>query len=141
LTAADPGRIWYFMKSFRIVSVALILSVLVAASSVEARGGHGGGGHAGGHFSGPRGGGHHGFHHHGFHHRHHGAVIIGGPAFFWWGPAYPYPYWWDYPSAPAPVYVEPPVAGYWYYCRSARDYYPTVLGCPEGWIRVPPRSP
>ena len=121
------------MMSLRVASVAAILSLFMAVSSASARGGHGGAGHGGGHSTGHRGGHQH------FHHRHHGAVIVGGPVFFWWGPAYPY--WSYYPPAPVPVYVEQPVPGYWYYCRSAREYYPTVPGCPEGWVRVPPRTP
>ena len=28
----------------------------------------------------------------------------------------------------------------WYYCPSARAYYPTAPACPEPWIKVPPRS-
>jgi hypothetical protein len=28
--------------------------------------------------------------------------------------------------------------GYWYYCESAKEYYPTVQQCPEDWIKVPP---
>ena len=30
---------------------------------------------------------------------------------------------------------------YWYYCPSAKDYYPTVQTCPEAWVKVPPRPP
>lgn len=26
--------------------------------------------------------------------------------------------------------------GYWYYCGSARGYYPAVRWCPEGWQRI-----
>jgi hypothetical protein len=93
------------------------------------------------------------------------GVSIGvGP--FWWGPPYwpyyppsryyyPYPYWdpYWYPYWPPPVVVhEPPVyvqrpseapappdGPYWYYCASAREYYPKVGQCPEAWIKVPPR--
>ncbi len=81
----------------------------------------------------------------------HGSVFIGP---FWWGP--PYPYW---PSYPPPVYVypppptvvqeprvyiqqtppSPPDGPYWYYCSSARAYFPTVPECPEPWVKVPPR--
>jgi len=85
-----------------------------------------------------------------------GPVWWGGYPYPWWGP-YPYwrhPYWPYAPYAyyPPPVIVtEPPVyiqrpaapepaaAGYWYYCESAKAYYPTVPECPEPWIRVPPR--
>jgi hypothetical protein len=89
---------------------------------------------------------------------HHGGahVVIGvGP--YWWGP--PYPYWWYapypvYAPPPPPVIVEqPPVyvqrpavpeapeGPYWYYCASARGYYPDVAQCSEPWIKVPPRPP
>lgn len=91
-------------------------------------------------------------------HRHHGVrtrVFVGiGPS-FWWGP-----YWWYYPppyyvySPPQviiqspPIYVQqeaPPPApapapeSYWYYCQSAKVYYPYVQTCPEPWVKVPPR--
>ena len=40
---------------------------------------------------------------------------------------------------PAPVIVEEqPPQSYWYYCPSAKAYYPTVPTCPEVWIKVPP---
>jgi hypothetical protein len=38
---------------------------------------------------------------------------------------------------PPPVYVQP--SGYWYYCPSARAYYPYVAACPEPWVPVPAR--
>lgn len=54
---------------------------------------------------------------------------------------------------PPPVIVQPPPSAappagspaappqeYWYFCRSARAYYPTVPDCPEPWIKVPPRQ-
>jgi hypothetical protein len=42
---------------------------------------------------------------------------------------------------PAPVIVDDqPQPGYWYYCPSARAYYPTVPTCPEVWIKVAPRA-
>ena len=86
-----------------------------------------------------------------------GGVFVGvGP---YWG--WPYPYYW-YPPPPyyyyrpptvivtePPVYVErpdPPPApaaptAYWYYCMSAKGYYPTVPSCPEEWVKVPERAP
>ena len=98
--------------------------------------------------------------HGGFHSR----VYIGvGPAYA------PYPYWYDpyyypryvYTPPPVviqqepPVYVQrpspapppappaPPAAAapetYWYYCASAKGYYPDVATCPEAWVKVPPR--
>ena len=88
---------------------------------------------------------------------HHGIrtrVFIGVGPSVWWGP---YPHWYYPPPyyvySPPPVIVqEPPVyvqqapappappQAYWYYCQSARGYYPSVPTCPEPWVKVPPRS-
>ena len=80
-------------------------------------------------------------------------MIIGGGPWGWgwpYGYGYPYAYSYYYPySAPYYDYSPPPVQGpseyvqqapqgYWYYCASAKAYYPTVPTCPEGWIKVPP---
>ena len=85
------------------------------------------------------------------------AVLLVGvaPAYAWWhgphvwvgGPVwYPYPYY-----APPPVVVQPSApqtyvqsrdtapASYWYYCQSAKGYYPYVKECPSGWQRVAPQ--
>ena len=87
-------------------------------------------------------------------HDHDGGFVVYDP--YWWGWGWPYAYWgwpypyWDYPYygyypydpyyAYGPqVYIEQAPAGYWYYCASARGYYPTVSTCPEPWIRVAPR--
>ena len=66
------------------------------------------------------------------------------------------------PRYPAPVYAPPvvvvppeptvyveqgsaaanpaePVAGYWYFCREANNYYPYVKECPGGWQQVAPQ--
>jgi len=95
---------------------------------------------------------------------HHGGWRGGGPRVFvgvgpgYWG----YPYWYYPPPAyvyappvyvqeQPPVYVQQPTAAataapsasapaYWYYCASAREYYPTVQSCPEAWVKVPPRQ-
>jgi len=108
--------------------------LLIPAASAYA-GGHGG--HGGGSFHG-----HHGFHGH-FHG--HGTIVV-GPS-FWWDP-----WWWYYPYPPyyypPPLVVQPgpvvgegrPAQGYWYYCASAKAYFPTVPTCPEVWIKVPPRA-
>ncbi len=73
--------------------------------------------------------------------------IAAGLWYFYPAPVYPYP---D-PYAP-PVVVNPPVVvvpqapapapiqpqpQYWYYCASARGYYPYVPNCPEPWQPVP----
>ena len=47
-------------------------------------------------------------------------------------------------SAPAAPAAPPPVApasGSWYYCDSAKGYYPYVSQCPEGWKSVPAAPP
>jgi hypothetical protein len=97
-------------------------------------------------------------------------VFVGVGPSFWWGPywwhypppyyvypppyyAYPPPYY-AYPPPQVivespPVYVqpEPPLQSpasapqaYWYYCASARAYYPNVQTCSEAWVKVPPRT-
>jgi hypothetical protein len=74
--------------------------------------------------------------------------LSGGLWYYYPAPIYPYP---D-PYVPPPVVVAPPVAvappqvsaappppapQYWYYCDSARGYYPYVPACPSGWRAVP----
>jgi hypothetical protein len=121
---------------------------------------HGGGGWGGG---GWGGGGWHGGGWHGG-----TNVVVGfGPGWGWgygggygWGPGwyYPPPYYYGAGYYGYPYSYGPPVvvqqqpqqyiqqepaqtslpAGYWYYCASARGYYPSVPTCPEAWIQVPP---
>lgn len=84
------------------------------------------------------------------------ATIVGGVATVLTVPfAYPYapypaayehPYAYSYPytyAAPASVYAtaSAPATSYWYYCASARTYYPYISTCPEGWMQVVPRIP
>jgi hypothetical protein len=133
-----------------------ILLVAAAAAPTRAWQGHGGF-HGGGH------GFHPGFHHHLHSHAFIAAGPWWGPAFAWSGPfdpwyaPYPYwgywgnaPYWWygpglyPYPSAvlqePQRYIQQRPASAqgrYWYYCASAKEYYPKIGGCPEAWIRVP----
>jgi hypothetical protein len=83
-----------------------------------------------------------------------GGVFIGVGPGYWWGP--PYPYWYPppyyvYPPPVVveepPVYVQPPAPppassappADWYYCSSAKGYYPNVQTCPEAWVKVPAR--
>jgi len=138
-------------KRFAWVSLlsVVLLTVAVPPTDAAGRGGHGG-----------RGGHHGGFRHHGG-----GGVFIGvGP---WWWPPYPYYYYPPpyYVYSPPPVVVqEPPVyvqqqpavtgppappappaqsqtiEAYWYYCPSAKGYYPSVETCPEPWVKIPPRT-
>jgi len=76
------------------------------------------------------------------------------PAFDIWylysAPVYPYPNPYIPPIvgeqvptlAPTPApNAPPPPAQYWYYCESAKGYYPYVTSCPEGWQRVPATPP
>jgi hypothetical protein len=99
-------------------------------------------------------------------HYHHGPRVsfgfYGGP--LWWGPGYWGPgYWgpgyWAYSAPPVVVvpseprvYVErddlpaAPAAStatgqWWYWCQSAKAYYPYVSTCSEGWQRVAPQPP
>lgn len=88
----------------------------------------------------------------------HARVFVGVGPSVWWGP---YPYWY-YPPPPYAVYAPPPVIvqeappvyiqqpppapvpsaaaeQFWYYCPSAKGYYPTVSSCPEAWLRVAPQ--
>ncbi len=119
----------------RALVASLLAFTLVVASAVRGfAGGHGGGGH----------GGHGGSGGHGFHGHFHGHAVIAGGAGFWWGP-----WWWydpAYPYSPQVVVQPAPVItderspqSYWYYCSSAKAYYPTTPTCPEAWIKVAPR--
>ena len=52
------------------------------------------------------------------------------------------------PVAPQPAAPQPPAItpgaqapGAWYYCDSAKGYYPYVGQCPEGWKTVPASPP
>ena len=102
----------------------------------------------------------------GHRHSHGPRVFIGFSGYY---PLYPYyyPYWYYPPpyytyTPPAVVVQEPPVyvqqpqqqvtvqpqqpaqaaptEGYWYYCASAKGYYPSVQTCSEPWVKVPPRQ-
>src|SRR5262245_3400435 len=136
------------MKKF--FSGALTLTLLPAVPVVEVEGrGHSGRG-------GDRLDGHPGSHgHHHFHGR--AVLIIGGGIWapFWWGP-YPYLPYPGYPYLPPVVVEQPPVyiqqappagatatlePGYWYYCESAKAYYPIVQQCPAGWVKIAPQAP
>lgn len=80
----------------------------------------------------------------------HGRTRVGvyfGPV---WGPVwYPPPFYYPpqvvvVPPSQPPVYIEqsPPAeqaSAYWYYCKSAKGYYPYISECPEGWQKVLPQ--
>ncbi|HXU87976.1 MAG TPA: hypothetical protein VFQ62_03925 [Methylomirabilota bacterium] len=132
--------------------VACLFLTLTATASEAGGGWHGGGSH--------HSGGSHG----------HGRVVVGfggwwGPG--WWGgwPYYPYyggyypyyggyyPYYGYYPYASSYGYSPDPVTyvqrepatqsrpnAFWYYCESARGFYPAVQSCPESWLKVVPRN-
>jgi outer membrane protein OmpA-like peptidoglycan-associated protein len=63
--------------------------------------------------------------------------------YYYYGPGYGYYY---YPppaqvyAAPEETVVEQPAPAYWYYCGSARNYFPYVQSCPEGWQAVPAQA-
>ncbi|HEY8024321.1 MAG TPA: hypothetical protein VIF60_07135 [Burkholderiaceae bacterium] len=149
---------------------ALSLSGIAAAQvhgGHTGAGQQGGGGHGN---SAPHGGArgpgnaHGGYGGHGGHSgRGDGGWHRGGSA--WWGlglglglgwelapHVYPYSPYGDYyyPYSPPVVVVEPapvelpsnpPATANWYYCESAKAYYPYVRQCPEAWLIVPARPP
>jgi hypothetical protein len=85
-------------------------------------------------------------------------AVVGGVVVYDMTYPYRYPYAYPYPvyeppypvyTQPYPVYVQPapvpaqpqPSAQPWYYCASAKGYYPYVPNCPEGWQSVPAQPP
>jgi hypothetical protein len=74
-------------------------------------------------------------------------ALVGGVIAYDLAYPYRYPYAYPYPvySQPYPVYVQAaptqPPAQLWYYCASAKGYYPYVANCPEGWRPVPAQPP
>lgn len=129
------------MKSLKLLSILVALSLASSGSAWADRGYGHGGGHGG---YGGHGGGHGYF------------DITIGPWAPWYYPPIYYPP--DYyprtvvvqPIQPAPsVYIEQPdpetsteeQTNYWYYCDKSRTYYPYVKECPAGWQRVTPQPP
>lgn len=109
-----------------------LLLVLLPASRSDAWWAHGGHWHGGGGWGwgGPR-------------------VVVGvGPGFGWgWAPGYygyyPPPYYYYPPPVVVqdepPVYIQRPAPQpAWYYCESAKGFYPRVPTCPEPWVKVAP---
>ncbi len=45
------------------------------------------------------------------------------------------------PAGQAPTSAAQPSGGSWYYCESAKAYYPYVQDCKEGWRAVPAAPP
>ena len=81
---------------------------------------------------------------HWMHARHGGRFgwwwVVGGAWYFYPAPIYPYPNPYVPPVAMVPGPPPPQAATqYWYYCNSARGYYPYVTSCPEGWMQVVPQ--
>jgi hypothetical protein len=117
----------------KLLAIVLLGSALMTVGATAAEAGAGyrhGGGHRG--------------HNHGHRHYHHRGYY--GSSFYFYPSYYAYPRYYAPPvyyAPPPAVYVEQPalpaVAGDWYYCGSARGYYPEVPACPEGWQRVAPR--
>jgi len=92
-----------------------------------------------------------------FHGQHSGHLgwwwVVAGAWYFYPVPVYPYPDPYQPPvvvvQPSAPVITQPPPAPsempapvqYWYYCESAKAYYPYVPSCPSGWKAVPATPP
>lgn len=96
-------------------------------------------------FPGPHGPiGSPGYWHHGYHNGHWGWWWVAGATWLFYSqPIYPYPPV-VVPQLPEPVVVQPapqPTAQNWYYCDSAKAYYPYAQSCPEGWRSVPATPP
>jgi hypothetical protein len=139
------------MKRATKILMAALMGATLAATSVSAAA------------SGYRGGGyrHGGGHWHGGHRHWHGHVHFGfggwWPGYWggYWGAPYWGPYWGGYAYSPTVVvqqepriYVErddvgqaPSNGQWWYWCASAKGYYPYVSSCTEGWQRVAPQPP
>jgi hypothetical protein len=87
------------------------------------------------------------------HGRHAGRLawwwVVDGVWYAYPAPVYPYPDPYVPPVVvtPPPAVVQAPSAvppaqpGNWYYCDSARAYYPYVSECPSGWRSVPATPP
>jgi len=72
--------------------------------------------------------------------------VVGPTWYYYPQPVYPYPNPYEppvvviapqAPAKPAPPPPPPPAPQNWYYCESARGYYPYVPECPSGWRAVP----
>jgi len=150
---------WGVVVGLAVIGASLSLSV-AAADHVGGR--VGGGGHAGAHVTPGGGGGrasHDGGHWHGSGWGWWGLGLglgLGLEAAYQGYPYYVYPY---YPYAPPAVIIDqpaplllpegptvvvppsPPATANWYYCDSAKRYYPYVTQCPEPWRLVPAVPP
>ena len=153
-----------YMKKVLLILISIL--AILSTTPAYAGGGHGGG-HAGGGYA--RGGGHGGGYYRGHDGgryyvggRYYGNY--GGNFGWWWlgapglwyftpGPYDAYPYY-SYanpyiesnmpPVVVAPQTNAPPTtqaAQVWYYCVSAKGYYPYVPSCSEGWKSVPATPP
>jgi hypothetical protein len=82
--------------------------------------------------------------------------VAGGAWYLYPQPVYPYPEPYSPPvtvinerpavvqqSEPAfaTAHTVAPPALYWHFCDSAREYFPALAICPEGWKSVPVSSP
>lgn len=146
--------------------VVLVSGFGVASTALADRDGYRGGPHPGyrggppgGYRGGPPGGypAHRGYRHHDHDDHWSGSVVIGVPLFAgpsygygYYGYPYPYRYRYGYPgdvvvirerSETPALPSGPPPQQYWYYCDSARGYYPYVSSCPEQWRAVPATPP
>jgi hypothetical protein len=80
---------------------------------------------------------------HWFHGDHLGRLgwwwIVDGTWFFYPAAVYPYPDPYVPPTVVTQAPPPPSSPQYWYYCPSAREYYPYVTDCPEAWTPVVPQ--
>jgi hypothetical protein len=84
-----------------------------------------------------------GFWHHSFHDGRWGWWwVVGSMWYFYPYAVYPYPDPYTPPvvvvqQGTPPAQAPPAPVQYWYYCESAKSYYPYVPSCPGGWKTVP----
>ena len=78
-----------------------------------------------------------------FHGEHFGRLgwwwIVDGAWYFYPAAVYPYPDPYVPPTVVTPAPAQPSPQ-YWYYCASAKAYYPYVPTCSEGWQQVVPAA-
>lgn len=75
--------------------------------------------------------------HDGYRGSNNGWWIVGSPWMMFPPPYYNYPPAVVQQEAPIVLPNLPPAPQSWYYCESAKSYYPYAQTCPEGWRSVP----
>jgi hypothetical protein len=123
-----------YVRSVRFIAFGLALALVAAPAVAQHHDGDYHGGYHGdhyhdGHFDYDAWRGGHWYH--GWHDGRIGWWWTVGPGWYYYpAPVYPYP-------APYPAVVAAPQPNAWYYCPTARQYYPYVPSCDVPWQAVP----